>query len=42
MEISGRPMESNVFVNPPPADDPEQRDWLPMRRFVFDGDRHSA
>lgn len=28
MEMSGRPMEGYVFVDPPPADDRELRDWL--------------
>jgi hypothetical protein len=28
MEMSGRPMEGYVFVDPPPADDRELRGWL--------------
>jgi len=30
MEMSGRPMEGYVFVDPPPADDGELRDWLSL------------
>ena len=28
MEMSGRPMEGYVLVDPPPTDDGELRDWL--------------
>jgi hypothetical protein len=30
MEMTGRPMEGYVFVDPPPADDPSLRDWLAL------------
>jgi len=30
MEMTGRPMEGYVFVDPPPSDDQSLRDWLDL------------
>jgi TfoX/Sxy family transcriptional regulator of competence genes len=30
MEMSGRPMQGYVFIDPPPRDEPTLRDWLEL------------